>query len=277
MPSPTIDRSTSGYTPLQNTGTSQPSPNVIDIKGRKLEDLVNSFNTATGNPDAELRAIHGQQGMRVVVPSSHGSVPTLWIRFKAALSTAFGGLGTVRAARAESDSRQLNGGDLASQIVSAIRTEESDGDHSASRAASTQLKALRLTGGLTKRNVHLVLQSATTTLAARSARTTLAEMRQNMKEEARQHAGMANRDPVSGTRVASPRNPTSRHKALFNLCAKTVRESLPNSDSHKIEKDSTRLYDNVKSFLQSKHRWPPADVEEIADVVQVSYTNMTYS
>jgi hypothetical protein len=275
MPSPTIDRSASGYTPLQDTRTSQPSPNVIDVKGQKLDDLVRSFNSATGNPDAELRAIHSQQGMLVVVPSSHGSVPTLWTRFKAALSNALGGLGTVRAARAEKDSQQLNGSDLASQIVSAIRTEEGDGDHSASRTASTQLKALRLTSGLTKRNVHLVLQSASTTLAARAARATLANLRQKMKEETRQRAGISNRDAVSGTRAASPRNPVSRHKALFNLCTKTVQENLPDSDPHTIASDSTRLYDNVKSFLQSKHRWPPADVEEIADVVQVIHTNIT--
>jgi hypothetical protein len=274
MPSPTIDRSASGYTPLQDTGTSQPSPNVIDINGRRLEDLVSSFNNATGNPDVALRAIHGQQGMRVVVPSSSGSVPTLWTRFKAALSNAFGGFGTVRAARAEKDSQQLNGSDLASQIVSAIRTEEGDGDHSASRAASTQLKALRLTSGLTKRNVHLVLQSASTTLAVRAAQTTLANTLQKMKEEARRDDGISNRDPVGSTRAASPRSPVSRHKALFNLCTKTVQENLPNSDAHTIATDSTRLYDNVKSFLQSKHRWPPADVEEIADVVQVIHTNM---
>jgi hypothetical protein len=274
---PGIDRTASGYAPVaQNTQTPETSSNIIDVGGRKFDDLLRSFKSATGHPDAELRAVDGERGLRVLVPESRASVPSLWTRFKAALSNLplLSRTGTLRAARFELSSRRLDTRgthDLSSGIVSAIEAAEGQGDHGVSRAASSRLKLLRQTGGLTRRNVQVVLEAASEKLAQRAANVIVTEMRQQMKE-VNERIGVSAKDPVSSARAPNPKSPAHRHKTLFNLCTQIVEEKLGASNAHAVPKDAQALYDNVKNFLQRQQRWPPSDdVDELRGIVAVMY------
>ncbi len=186
-----INASRAGYTPAPQQPASHDEPNVIDLKGRSLAELQQEFIRATGSDEAQLRLFSGSENdLRFVVPSSPSRVPSLWTRFKAAIShlPLLTHSMSLRAARYEVDSRGLTKPTrilLRDAIVQAVKDTE-DSTFGSQRAAGERrpsddvLSTLDAGGDLTKQRVQAVMDQAQSAIARRGAAPILERGRQNM-------------------------------------------------------------------------------------------------
>ncbi len=277
-----------GYSPVSQS-VAKPdavAPNVIDVKGSTLDDLLTAFDTATGNPNAELLAVQGKQGLRVLVPSSSSGVPSTWTRFKAALSNLplLGRSGTLRAARLEVSAQRANARDLKNltgEIVSAIEQAESDeSGGSIARNARSKLKTLRQTEGLTQANIRSVLQKAQEEIARPQGRQIVARAKQDMlvtrqrMHQSDEQEPTPDSSPAAATSIAPMTSHVSAEEELRSLCRQIIEEKKADSSaSHEIDRMTQNLCDFVKDVFVKRSAWPIGadDRNDLADTVSMAY------
>lgn len=299
---PIGDAPSLGYTSIpQSKACSSATPNVIDIRGRKLDAVVSSFATATGLEEAGLRAVHDAQGVKIVVPSSSSAVPTMWMRIKAALSNLplLGRSATLRAARLEVDSKPLDTEGM-NELVSAVEREEKSVEQDQGIELNgyyTGWARRKLTGKpLTKRRVEHVLGSALRGISQQAAgarldrikaqipggpsrvgaKTRPAQMRRNAGADRDQpELTRAQQLALRGTPVAPAAHdaqpPAIRDKSsqkspeapvgLLRVCTEFVRRELGLSDANALAGKSQKLFDDVRGYLIRHDRWPIEDLE----------------
>jgi hypothetical protein len=166
------DNRPSGYTPVpQSDVRASKGRNAVELDDSPtLQGLLTAFNAADGDPDAPLRAEQSQERVRIIVPKSPGAVPSMWTRFKAALSNLplFNRSAALRAARIEVSEVPLDqhpsaGAVLRTGILHAIRREIGEGHEGFAELSMDNKHGAKQ---LTKRTVEVVLKAA---LAEKSA------------------------------------------------------------------------------------------------------------
>ena len=152
----------------QGGARDQSRSNIVELEASStIADLLKAFEAAGGDPKAPLRG--GQEGGRtwIVIPKSPDAVPSIWTRFKAALSDLplFNRSAALRAARLEVravalEQHQGPGNVLRTGILTAIRQEVGN-DYVNVAAQSMDAKAKDgKAKPLTKRRVEKVLGNA---------------------------------------------------------------------------------------------------------------------
>lgn len=297
---PPIGEAPPVYTSIpQSAAPPRPAPNVVDVKRGGLEDVVKSFASATGNPDAALRTLGDSADMQVVVPASKSSPSSLWTRFKAALSNLgpFKLSASLRAARLERDSRPQNDALLA-DIVSVVEREEQkfkrDFDVDLQGKYTESVRKNLAQKPLTKRNVTQVLNGALSVMSSYGAELHMqratAQMRGTARPAPRKPPALTGRsEPLTRAKVLEleatqvhpaskdapvmprSRSASGRHKGLTDLCTRAVAAKMGTADRHVIDAEVRKLYDEVRSFLIRRGKWPITDFEHA--VAAVEYLN----
>jgi len=298
-----IGHGTSGYASVpQNDGVPPGGRNTVELASAPtLDGLMQAFAAANGDQNAPLLAAEDRQGVHIVVPRS--AVPSIWTRFKAALSNLplFNRSAAVRAARLEVarplDEHASAGADLRTGILTAIRREVGEGREA---YAAHVLSAK----SLTKRTVERVLQVAVDErdqvrgiARAREARNRHAAVMREAADRGgdwqlrRVSEAMANTHVVQSAQDAPSTVPEKaqqgrpaaqlpvfeaelsryrqdRDRKLFDHCAGLVGRRLGTSDATAVAEAAKDLHDRVQDFLAQRDRWPIADAEEFEDEIK---------
>jgi hypothetical protein len=285
-----------GYTPIPpSAATSVKAPNVVDFRSRRLDQVVQSFGAATGNPDVELRTLGEARNLRIVVPNSAASPSSFWTRIKAAFSNLplFSLSSSLRAARLERDSKPQDAA-LLDEIVSVVEQEEKAFHHELNVDLRGQYTdAVRYELGrkpLTKRNVQHVLTDTLNVMSRygaqlRMERTTALVRGTEVPVAAEPPALQGRRESLTyaqqlsaeGTWVPQPPRETAvqprsssapnRDKRVVDLCTSAIRETLESTDPREIDSAVKKLYDEVRSFLIGRGKWPVTDPADAAVAV----------
>ena len=290
------DATQSGYSALpQNVAMSGNAPNVADMKeDGRLEDFVSSLGRASGNPDAVLRTIGDGQNLRVLVPGSKSSVPSLWVRFLGAISRfpLLDRSATLRGARFEANSNLMDHQGV-NALVSAVEREEKqlEGQHQVelkghfSQEVRRQLE--KETAPLTKRRVQEVLGTTVSTMGSyfgqmQYARTKAQAHGTEAPVPAAPPRMRLHQEPLTrpqqlemeGTPVfTSPKDAIepprhaaapNRSKHLMDLCMNAAREEHGASDPRQVEAKANSLYNEARGFLIRKQKWPLTDADDAA-------------
>jgi hypothetical protein len=290
------DSAPAGYQPVSQS-PAMSAPNVVDLRNRKLEDVVSSFRKATGNPDVDLRTHGDASNLRIVVPSDAKSHSSIWTRIKAAFSNLplFSLSSSLRAARLERDSKAKNAA-LLNEIVSVVEQEEArfkedlKVDLKGQYAESVRRELGRKR--LTKDNVQFVLTDTLDLMSKYGARLRRErasaqlrgteapaaapppELRGRREQLTHEQTLSLEGVPVFASKAdapvpARPRNAPSRDKHLLDACTSSVRGRLGTADTSKFDAEVRKLYDETRSFLIRRNKWPLTDPSDAA--VAVSY------
>lgn len=297
---PLRDAGQTAYTPIPTSApTSSSGPNVADI-GRKsrLDDFVSALGLATGDPDAQLRMSQDGKTVHVLVPSSKSAVPSLWVRFKSALSglPLLNRSATLRGARMEVESHRMEQEGV-NVIVGLVQREEAAFERlhagvNLDRQYSNHVrKQLECDGAsLTKRRVQEVLDNTRTALGRYGATLILERSRASQqgiaapaaapppmvrgRNEPLTHAQKLQLEgtpvfPMKKEAATAAHRPSAaasphRHKELMAECTKAAREQTESSNPRDIQANAAALYDKARDFLKSKGRWPTPSPDDVA-------------
>jgi hypothetical protein len=291
---PVSDTPPAGYSPVPPSHTIA-APNVIDLRSRSLDNVVKSLSAATGGDEVELRT-HGEtSNLRIVVPQDAKSHSSLWTRIKAAFSNLplFSLSSSLRAARLERDSRAQDPA-LLDEIVSVVEEEEKTFQHDLNvdlkgqYAAEVRRELARKP--LTKRNVQHVLTDMLNVMSRYGAQLRMERITAQARgtevpapaappvltgrKEELSHAQtlLLEGTPVFAKKADAPvaarsRNAPNRDKHLLEACTSSVKDRLGTADTSKLDAEVRQLYDEARSFLIRRNKWPLTDPADAAVAV----------
>lgn len=253
-------------------GTPRAAANAVNVKGRTLDQLVEDFAKSTGSDEAELRIAYDQGNVHFIVPSSADGKPSLWTKFKAALSDLplFNRVASLRAAKLEVDSLPLEADTTLlviglSHAIDNTERAQGLGGFGFKQSVSDDARTRLTSQPLTKRHVVQVLSSAIDGINQR---------REDMASKETTMAVPSSREPAVESRRPAAKNARAgmpawlrsyvgyRNHDLFEECAKTVATRIDPNDKARIGIAAQKLYGHAQDFLTSQGNWPLKDVHD---------------
>ncbi len=246
MPSNVNRPSAAGYTPV-----AQNEHNIVRLGNEPtLAGLLAKFTAVHGDENLPLLATDDG---RILVPTSP---PSLWKRFKAALSDLplLNRSASLRSARAELMAQPLErhaiGDVLRNGVVFSIRKELGDDQ--------ADMMSWRLNDNkkpLTLRSVVEMLEP----LAKWSAEGKAAPRGRPAAETGSLAAALGSRSP------------DDRHEGLLSHCAALISARIPGmADVHAVVEAAKQLHDRARGLLEARGRWSLEDPEDFENNAKVA-------